>query len=114
MNTLEDTRISEKEKAAILQAKKTLTSDLPVSGVVLFGSKARGEGDTYSDIDLLVLTSSAVTSELRGQISDRLAEINLQHDVMISCVVVWEKDWENGLIHHLLIHNEVEKDGCKI
>ncbi len=114
MKTLEDTRISEKEKAAILQAKKTLMSDLPVSGVVLFGSKARGEGDIYSDIDLLVLTSSAVNSELRGQISDRLAEINLEYNVIISCVVVCEKDWDGGLIHHMLIHNEVEKDGCNI
>ncbi len=114
MKTLENSKISENEKAAILQAKNTITVDFPVSRIVLFGSKARGEGDMYSDIDLLVLTSCPVNGKLRGDISDRLAEINLQNDVMISSVVVSEKDWSDGLIHHMLIHSEVEKDGYQI
>ncbi len=114
MKTLENTKISENEKAAILQAKNTITVDFPVSRIVLFGSKARGEDDIYSDIDLLVLTSCPVNGKLRRDISDRLAEINLQNDVMISSVVVSEKDWSDGLIHHMLIHSEVEKDGCQI
>jgi predicted nucleotidyltransferase len=114
MRTLDSVTISENERAAVVRARETLMADLPVSRIVLFGSKARGQGDMYSDIDLLVLTSCPVNGKLRRDISDRLAEINLQNDVMISSVVVSEKDWSDGLIHHMLIHSEVEKDGCQI
>ena len=114
MRTLDSVTISENERAAAVRARETLMADLPVSRVVLFGSKARGQGDSYSDIDLLVLTSCPVNSKLRRDVSDRLAEINLQNDVMLSSVVVSEKDWSDGLIHHMLIHSEVEKDGCQI
>jgi predicted nucleotidyltransferase len=114
MKTLDSLTISENERAAAVQAREVLTADLPVSRVVLFGSRARGQGDRYSDIDLLVLTSCPVDSKLRRDISDRLAEINLQSDVMLSSVVVSEEDWSRGLIRYMLIHNEVEKDGCQI
>jgi len=114
MKTLDSLTISENERAAVVRARETLTADLPVSRVVLFGSRARGQGDRYSDIDLLVLTSCPVNSKLRRDVSDRLAEINLQSDVMLSSVVVSEKDWSQGLVRYMLIHSEVEKDGCEV
>ncbi len=114
MKTLDSLTISENERAAAIRAREILTADLPVSRVVLFGSRARGQGDRYSDIDLLVLTSCPVDSKLRRNISDRLAEINLQSDVTLSSVVVSERDWSRGLIRYMLIHSEVEKDGCQI
>ncbi len=114
MKTLDSLTISENERAAIVRAREILTADLPVSRVVLFGSRARGQGDRYSDIDLLVLTSCPVNSKLRSDVSDRLAEINLQSDVMLSSVVVSEKDWSEGLVRYMLIHSEVEKDGCEV
>ena len=114
MKTLESAKLVEKEQGSILKAAQVLKSDLPVSRVVLFGSKARGTGDVYSDIDLLILTSCPVTTSLREHISERLAEINLENDVVLSSIVVSEQDWSDGLVHHMLIYSEVERDGCEI
>jgi predicted nucleotidyltransferase len=114
MKTPESTNLTEKERLSTLQAAQALKSDLPVTRVILFGSKARGTGEADSDIDLLVLTSCPVSSELREAISDRLADINLRNDVSLSSVVVYQQDWSNGLIRHTLIHSEVERDGCEV
>lgn len=114
MRTLENTKLTQKEHESVLEVARVLKSDLPISRVVLFGSKARGAGDMYSDIDLLVLTSCPVTASLRESISERLAQINLENDVMLSSVAVSEQDWSEGLVHHMLIHREVERDGCEI
>lgn len=114
MRTLEAEKLTAGEYKSVLEAAKILKSDLSISRVILFGSKARGTADTYSDIDLLVLTSCPVTVRLRESISERLAEINLENDVALSSIVVSEQDWEEGLIHHTLIHSEIERDGYEI
>lgn len=114
MKTPETVNLIEKERLSILQAAQALKSDLPVTRVVLFGSKARGTGEADSDIDLLILTSCPVSSELRVAVSDRLADINLRNDVLLTSVVVSEQEWLSGLIRHMLIHSEVERDGCEV
>ena len=114
MKTLESIKLTDKEYNGMLEAAKTLKSELPISRVVLFGSKARGTGGIDSDIDLLVLTSSAVTDELRTAVSDTLAAINLKLDLALSAVVISEKDWQDGLVSYTLIHSEVDRDGCEI
>jgi len=114
MRTLEDVKLSQKERESILEASRFLKSELPVTRLILFGSKARGTGEPDSDIDLLVLTSCPVISKLREAISEQLADINLQNDVLLTSVVASEEDWSNGLIHYMLIHDEAERDGCEI
>ena len=114
MNKLSDVKLSLDEQRSIQQAAQVLKSELPVSQVILFGSKARGSADPDSDIDLLVLTSCPVTSQLRSLVSEQLAEINLQNDVALSSIVVSDQDWSSGLIHYMPIHKEVERDGCAL
>lgn len=114
MKTLGSAKLAQKERDSIIKASQVLKSELPVMRLILFGSKARGTGEADSDIDLLVLTSCPVSSKLRSAISDRLADINLQNDVLLTSVVVSEQDWSNGLIRYMLIHREAERDGCEI
>ena len=114
MRTLENARLLHKERHSILEASQSLKSDLPVTRVILFGSKARGTGEPDSDIDLVVLTSCPVNTKLRTAISDRLADINLRNDVSLTSIVVSEQEWSSGLTRYMLIHEEVERYGCEI
>jgi predicted nucleotidyltransferase len=114
MRRVEDLELVPNERHSVLEASRVLKSELPVTRVILFGSKARGQGQPYSDIDLLVLTRCPVSSALRHAISDRLAEINLRNDVLLTSVVVPEQEWSNGLARYMLIHSEVERDGYEV
>ena len=114
MKAIENAKLTDNEYNSVLEAAEALKSELPVSRVVLFGSKARGTGTAESDIDLLVLMTCPVTPDLRAAVSERLAEINLRCDANLTSVVVYEKDWSEGLVRYLLIHSEVERDGCEV
>jgi hypothetical protein len=47
-------------------------------------------------------------------VSEKLAEINLQNDVVLSSVVVFEEDWTDGLIRYMPIYAEIQRDGCEV
>ncbi len=114
MKTLERAKLTENETHSIREAAQAMKSDLPVTRVILFGSKARGVARPDSDVDLLILTSDPVTPALRQEISNRLFDVSLHNDVPLSSVVVSERDWSEGLVRHMLIHSEVERDGCEV
>ena len=114
MKMLDTIDLPEKERISVLHAAESLKSDLPVSRVILFGSAARGTSDEHSDIDLLVLTTCPVSTALRGSVSDCLADINIQNDVVLSSIVIYENDWADGLVRYLPIYDEVQRDGCEL
>ena len=115
MKTLLDApSLSTNERLAITEAARVLKRELPVTRVILFGSKARGDSRPDSDIDLLVLTSEPPTRAIHEATSSRLFEIELRYDVLLSNIIVSEAEWRDGLIHHMLIYKEVQRDGCEI
>jgi predicted nucleotidyltransferase len=66
--------------------------------VFLFGSQAREEAESGSDIDVMLVLRDAVNphDEIR-RLSAFKAELCLKYDVVISCVYVSEADYrEDG------------------
>jgi len=90
-----------------------LRQQFPVERVVLFGSKARGEDDAESDIDLLVLTRHPLTWQERDKITSILFGLELELDVVISTVIVSAEEWDHGLYQVLPIREEIERDGVR-
>jgi predicted nucleotidyltransferase len=52
--------------------KETVQSCLPGSRVLLFGSRARGEQDSHSDYDLLIVTPKTLSPQDKIEWSTRL------------------------------------------
>ena len=52
--------------------RQTVQSNLPGSRVLLFGSRARGEQDNFSDYDLLVITSQTFSPKEKIKLSTLL------------------------------------------
>ena len=82
-----------------------------VEQVVLFGSKARGQSDEESDIDLLVLTSQPLSWAEQSKMTEAVAPIQRDRGVIISLLIVADQDWTEGLYRVLPIHQEVNRDG---
>jgi predicted nucleotidyltransferase len=76
--------LSRVEREAIQQFKRGLATlpDALVQRVVLFGSRARGEGSEDSDLDLAVILSEGEGPYWR-QIVDVATELNLEYEYRI-------------------------------
>ena len=65
--------------------------------LLLFGSRARGEARPDSDIDVLVVVNGAVDyPDLLRRTSEVVANLSLEHDVVISTIFVSEARWATG------------------
>ena len=111
MKTLDQIELNEKDRRAIEAAARILRERFPVERVVLFGSKARGDDDPESDIDLLVLTSRPMSWQERDEITHALFELGLDMEVMFSTLVVDLQEWNEGLYQVMPIRAEIDRDG---
>jgi len=114
MRTLKDISLEEKDRQAVERAAAILRERFPVEQVVLFGSKARGDADSESDIDLLVLTSRPMSHAEKDSITDAIFDVQLELDVTISTLIVSTEEWEHGLCQVLPIKYEVDRDGVAV
>lgn len=111
MKTINDLRLEYREKCAISEASRVLKEKFLVEKVVLFGSKARGDDDKESDIDLLVLTSQPVPWNQRKAINNALYEIQMTYDVIISPLITTVEEWNEGTFSVLPVHEEISNQG---
>ena len=64
--------------------------------LVLFGSRARGDNEADSDIDVLVvLKGTVVPAEEIARTGGVVAALSLEHGVVISCVFVSESSFDH-------------------
>jgi len=86
--------ISETERAAVLDflARVHLTYNRQIQRAMLFGSKARGEATSDSDIDVLVIVADE-TWQLRDEICNISADVSLKYDVLLDARVIGEARW---------------------
>jgi predicted nucleotidyltransferase len=111
MKTIDDLPIKHHERLAVIEAARLLKERFSAREVILFGSKARGDDDEESDIDLLILTSKRVSWDERKAINDALFDIELAHDVVISTLIATDAEWNEGTFPVLPIHHEISEHG---
>lgn len=89
------TLLSKDEQAAIRTYVQDIHRQYPneILSVALFGSKARGDDDPESDIDLLVITNSE-SNDFRSALWRMASEISLNYDVLISAHIFSQERWE--------------------
>ena len=114
MKSLDTAPITERERAAIREAARILKDQFPVEEVILFGSKARGDFDEESDIDLLVLTSRRVDWREHDSMIDCLFELQLENDVVISLFIQTAEEWLHGIKGALPIKRAVDREGISV
>jgi predicted nucleotidyltransferase len=79
--------------------------------IILFGSKARGDFDEYSDLDLLIITFTKLNNMEENLVTEGLYDIGMKHNVIFSPLNIASKDWRGGIFTEFLIYNEILKDG---
>ena len=112
MKPFESVSLTRNESDAIKAAVRMLKNGFSISKVILFGSKARGDHDEHSDIDLLVVTSKALHWKDEKAIVCALFDIGMEYDVIFSPLFTFSDEWEKGIFKEFPVYREISQDGA--
>ncbi|MBM3708323.1 MAG: helix-turn-helix domain-containing protein [Actinobacteria bacterium] len=111
---LDNLDLKEKEKKALLELKKALFNSFSISEIILYGSKARGNFDKESDIDVLVILNAKVNDDLREKIFSLSFKIEMKYDVIFGIIVESKDFWISPLAKAMPIHKNIYTEGVII
>jgi len=102
-----------KEKEALQQLKKELSLRYNLYWLKLFGSKARGDSDKESDIDVVMVLDN-VNWDIEKQVYELCFHIGLEYDVLISPIIYSFEETNDSLTKATPFFMTVEKEGVAL
>jgi predicted nucleotidyltransferase len=79
----------------------------------LFGSRARGQGDEDSDLDVLVVIEDVISTEARD-VAHFCGDLLTEHDVIVAPLVLSTARFAELRQRERLIAREIERDGVQL
>ena len=101
------------ELAALRRLKDALARDFGLLELRLFGSKARGDSDKESDIDVLIVLEDCDWTT-RNAVSDLCFDINLEYGVLLVPVLYSRTEYESDLTRITPFYQTVTREGLLV
>ncbi len=102
-----------KEKDALTELKEELSKKYKLLWMKLIGSKARGNFDEESDIDIVIVLKN-VEWDVEKDIYEKCFYLGLKYDIVISPIIYSEKDINDKLTQITPFYKTVETEGILI
>jgi predicted nucleotidyltransferase len=102
------------EKTILEHFKTRLRERLQVQKVILFGSRARGDADPQSDLDVVVVLDDGADAAAREYVSDCAWDAGFAHGIVVVPVVFTRSEWEHGPERQSLFVRAVEAEGVLV
>ena len=99
----------------LLKRVKSAVIELePEAEVILYGSRAKGTAQADSDWDFLILLPEPVDRVLEMNIKDRLYDIELETDTVLSSIIRSKQEWLSVRYEVVPLRQEIERDGIAV
>lgn len=93
--------------------KEMLSHVVDLTDYRIFGSRARGDEDEYSDLDLFVEVAS-IDKEIKEKILDLSWELSLENCMVISPLIFTKDEIDNSPLRSSFIVRNILEEGIKI
>ena len=104
-------QLSESVRVLLLRCAEVVHRDHPDAKIILYGSQARGQATPESDVDMLILLNSEVTSQERSLIHDKLYDIGLDCDLVVSAMIESVPCWEQPISKATPLYRAIRDEG---
>ena len=81
------------DETILLEIKQAIHLLVPDAKISLFGSRANGNYTEESDWDILILTQTKYSKEMRWKVQDLLFPISVKIAAFIDINIVQEQEW---------------------
>ena len=103
-----------RERGIIKRFDALLTERVGEHELTLFGSRARGDADPDSDMDVLVIVDGPVDRAVRDSVSECAWEACWQEGIVVASVTVSKREWEEGPERESLLAIAVRAEGLRL
>ena len=108
--------LTDTEKRAVEELSSILrkTYGKEIKEIRLFGSKARGDFEKYSDIDIFVVFDREVDWKFEEEIDVLLYQIEIKYGVFFNLILYSSEQLKDSKIQALPLINNIRKEGIAI
>ncbi|WP_456401150.1 nucleotidyltransferase domain-containing protein [Persephonella sp.] len=106
--------LTDTEIKAVFELKEKILELTLNAKLIFYGSKAKGEFDDESDIDLLIIIPN-LTRKLKYKIMEVATEVELKYDVVFGLIIISEEKYEkSNLFKGSLYYNHIKREGLPV
>jgi predicted nucleotidyltransferase len=102
------------EKEILAKFKALLSKRVSIYKMILFGSRARGDADQSSDMDIAVILNEPVKERDVDYVSDCAWEAGFEYGIVVVPVVFTREQWENSPERFSLLVQAAEMEGVAV
>ena len=102
------------EQGILHRFKALLLERVALDKLILFGSRARGDAEPDSDLDVIVIVRGPADRDVREQISACAWESAFASGIVVVPVVYTREEWEEGPERSSLLVQAVDREGIPV
>lgn len=93
--------------------QKNLKKQLNVAEVIVYGSRARGDNEPDSDMDVCILVDN-FNKTIRDKVFTISWELSLEQGVVITPLIFGQKEWQDSPILESPIYKNIQREGIRV
>lgn len=115
MKTLRNSKtLADADKALLERCRAAVVQIEPSAELILYGSRARGEGRQDSDWDLLILIDGPATLKAEDTFRRQIYPIELETGAVLTVLLASRADWQSPLYAAMPLYQNINREGLRL
>ena len=111
MISVDDWKPKNADIELLRKCKRAIRQVVPDADVILYGSRARGDADEYSDYDILILINGSTDIALDKRFVEQIFPIEVDSGAVLTLMSYSRQQWDTPLYRAMPFHENIDRDG---